>query len=78
MSGYRTTERLYVNADRSRIVPEDSSEAAFLLAAAGKEISAEDAEKYGLVGKKAAAKPADKSAPAPENKASGVTVNKRR
>ena len=62
----KITERLYLTADKERVVPEGDPEAAFLFATPGKEISAEDAEKYSLGAKKQAAKPADKQAsPAP-------------
>lgn len=44
------TERLYVNADRSKIVAEGSDEAAFLLATPGKRIPRADAERLGLLG----------------------------
>lgn len=71
----KVTERLYLTADKERVVKEGDPAAAFLYATPGKEITAEDAKRYGI---KAAAKPADKAEPAPENKASGVTVNKRR
>lgn len=67
------TERLYLTADRERVVKEGDPAAAFLFATPGKDVSAEDAKRYGI---KEAAKPADKAAPAPENK-SGVTLNRR-
>lgn len=40
--------RLFVNADKSKIVDEGSEEAAYLLAGEGVEVSAEDIKKYGL------------------------------
>lgn len=66
---YKTEKRLYVNADRSKIVEEDSEEAAFLLAGAGHELSDEDATRYGLTEAKAKA-PAENKAKtaAPANK----------
>ena len=75
---YKATERLYVNADRTKIVPEHSSEAAFLLAAEGKELPDDVAERYGLTKRsaKSAPKPEDKAMPEPPNKASGVTITK--
>lgn len=63
---YRATERLYFNADRSKVVQEGDPEAASLFTTPGKEISAEDAERFGLIPAKAAK--ADK-AEAPETKA---------
>lgn len=63
---FKTDKRLYVNADRSKIVDEDSPDAAFLLAAAGHTVSDEDVKRYGL---KAADAPQTKQVKAPpENK----------
>jgi hypothetical protein len=45
----KATKRLFVNADKSKIVEEGSADAAFLLVGEGQEISDEDAEKYGLL-----------------------------
>ncbi|QXN68004.1 hypothetical protein [Microcystis phage Mwe-Yong1] len=42
-------ERLYLTADRTRVVPHGSPEAAFLYASEGDEIPASAAEKFGLV-----------------------------
>lgn len=63
----KVTERLYLTADKERVVAEGDPDAAFLFAAPGSEISAEDAEKYGL-GTKKAPKAADKQAAPPANK----------
>lgn len=41
-------QRIYVNADRSKAVPEDSPEAAILLAAPGQVIAEEDVRRLGL------------------------------
>jgi hypothetical protein len=41
-------ERTYVNADRTRIVAEDSPDAAYLLGGEGDEVSDEDAKRYGI------------------------------
>lgn len=41
-------ERLYVNADKSKVVPEDSPEAAFLLVGQGGELTNEQVKQYGL------------------------------
>lgn len=72
---FTATERIWLTADRERVVPDGSAEAAFLLANEGSEIPAAEAERLGLAGRKAAAKPEDKQAEAPENK--GVTVNRK-
>ena len=66
--------RLYLTADKERLVEEGSADAAFLFATPGKEISDEDAERYGLTAKpkaetKQADPPEDKQAAAPANKA---------
>lgn len=45
---YTSDKALYVNADKSRVVPGDSPEAAFLLVGEGGQLSDEDAAKYGL------------------------------
>lgn len=68
--------RLYLTADRARVVEEGDADAAFLLATPGHTISIGDQKRLGLalddgrvvIGKKAAKKPADKSAGMPENK----------
>lgn len=73
---YTATERLWLTADRERVVPDGSSEAAFLLANEGTEVPAEEVERLGLSGRKTAAKPEDKQAATPENK--GVTVSRRK
>ncbi len=41
-------ERIYTTSDRTEAVAEDDPRAGLLLAAAGQEISAEDAKRYGL------------------------------
>lgn len=46
---HKLTERTYVNADSTKVVPEGSSEAALLLGSAGDEISDETAARLGLV-----------------------------
>lgn len=45
---YTADKRLYVNADGTKVVDEDSPDAASLLIAEGGELSDEDAKKYGL------------------------------
>ena len=65
--------RLYLTADRERVVEEGDPDAAFLFVTPGKQISDADAERYGLKPARAEAKQADESdnkeAPAPANKA---------
>lgn len=84
---YTSDKRLHVNADRTKVVPEDSEDAAYILVGEGGELSDEEAAKYGLNKSarksedKAVAAPAEnKAEPAPENKAagtgSGLTINK--
>lgn len=41
-------KRLYLNVDKSKVVAEDSPDAAFLLVGEGGEVSDEDAKTYGL------------------------------
>jgi hypothetical protein len=65
---YIATRRLYVNRDYSKVVPEDSPEAAFLLATPGKQISMPLAKRLGLL---------DKPKPEPEAKmVAGPPANK--
>lgn len=45
-------KRLYLNADKTKVVPE-GPDAAFLLVAEGGELDNETAKKYGLIGTKA-------------------------
>ena len=47
-SMHTLTERTYVNADSTAVVPEGSAEAAWLLGVEGDEISDETAERLGL------------------------------
>jgi hypothetical protein len=86
----KADRRYYLNADRSKIVEEGSSEAAYLLAAEGADIPTEDARRYKLgryaddevpaapAEAKAEEKPADAKAVAgpPENKAQGRAASK--
>ncbi len=70
MPTWTSDRRLYVNADRSAVVPGDSQEAAYLLVAEGGELPLAEAERYGLLGDKAVAgPPANKAQPAPANRA---------
>jgi hypothetical protein len=45
---FRTDRRLYLNADRSKVVEENDPEAAYLYLGKGHQVSDADAEKYGL------------------------------
>lgn len=47
---HKLTARTYVNADSTKVVPEGHADAAYLLGNEGDEISAETAERLGLVG----------------------------
>ena len=44
-------KRYYTNADRTKLVPEGSEEAAYLVVAEGSEVTDEMREKYGIKGK---------------------------
>jgi hypothetical protein len=46
--GFQSDKRLYVNADKSKVVEEDSPEAAYLLVGQGGTVTDEDAKKYNL------------------------------
>lgn len=70
---YVATERLYLTADRDRVVREGDPEAAFLLAGVGGELSAETAERYGL---KQASAPTDKAVSAPRADKSGLKIDR--
>lgn len=48
MATYTGDKRLFLTEDRSKVVNEGDPSAAFLLVAPGGEISAEDAERYGV------------------------------
>jgi hypothetical protein len=61
------TERLCLTEDE-RLVPEGDPDARWLFCVPGQEIPRAEAERYGMVKKKAAAKPADKAAKPPANK----------
>lgn len=77
MASYISDRRLYVTEDRSEVVEEGDPRAAFLLAGENCEISSDDVAAHGLgwkdgkivIGAKAAPKPENKMASAPENKA---------
>jgi hypothetical protein len=61
----KAEKRLWLNADRSKVVEDGDPDARFLLAAPGQEVHPSIAEKYGLKQKKA---PANKKKKAPANK----------
>jgi hypothetical protein len=76
---FRAGKRLYVNADKSKVVEEDSPEAAYLLVGAGGTVTDEMAKQYGLKEPKRTEvtevkveeddKAESKQEPQPENKA---------
>jgi hypothetical protein len=75
---YTAHERLYLNADKSKVVKEGDPDARFLLVAEGGEITDDEAREYGLMGEHAhrdmpAAMPA-----ADEAKAQAPASNKAR
>ena len=71
---YTLEETIHVNADKSKVVPEDSPEAAYQLATKGKRIPMEQARALGLVkapkteAKAVDAPPEDKAVKAPQAK----------
>lgn len=60
---YVSKERLFLTADRERVVPDGDPEAAFLLVGEGCELDLETARRYGLANQPAPAKPAQPAAP---------------
>ncbi len=68
MPNFTSDRRLYLTADKARVVDEGDAEAAFLLVGEGGELPEEEAEKYGLTGAKAKAKAADKAQEPSTNK----------
>lgn len=64
---FTATERLWLTADRERVVRDGDPSAAFLFATPGKAISTEDVERYGLTKSRRTA---------PENKAVAQSENK--
>ena len=69
-------EILYVNADRSKVVPEDSEEAAFVLVGPGGQIPDDEAERLGLTKRKA--RTADEAGAADAKAVDGPAENKAR
>ena len=72
------TERLYLTADRKKVVKEGDPKAAFLLAAPKQELPDIVARQYGLLDeeKKQGKKAKNKMAPRPEDKAAGALEDK--
>ena len=73
-------ERLFLTADREKVVPEGDPEAAFLFATPGDEVSEEDAKRYGIKPSKAnkveKAEAGPEKAEKPSKSGSGLTINK--
>jgi hypothetical protein len=65
---YEGKEKLFLNADKDKLVKEDSPEAAFLFAAPGDEVDDDEAKRLGLSGKKQAEPAANKAASKPATK----------
>ena len=88
--GFLATTRLWLNAERTELVPEGDEDCAFLFANEGETIVRADAEKYGLIKAekvapvetveepaiKQAEKPAEKQAPKPKDKQRKPKANK--
>jgi len=75
--------RLFLTADRERVVEDGDVEARFLLVGKGGEMPMAEAERYGLLKPKAEVKavegpPEDKAMPPPKNKAAKRGRNKKR
>jgi hypothetical protein len=78
---FLSDKRLYLNADKSKVVEEDDPDASYLLVAAGGQVSDEHAKQYGLKAKeKAEAKAEEKaeSEPAETKQVSAPPENKSR
>lgn len=65
MAKYVTDKRLWLTADRERVVEDGDPAAAFLLASPGKELDEATVKRYGL------GPPADKAVKGAANKAAG-------
>lgn len=66
---YRADRRLYLTADKTRVVEHDDPAAAFLLVGAGCELDMATARRYGLVEAKAISAPVEtKAIQAAQNK----------
>lgn len=62
----KSDRRIYLNADKSKVVEGDSPEAAHLFAVEGDDVSDEDAKRYGLKFETKAQKPAENKAETPD------------
>jgi hypothetical protein len=71
-SKYTTDRKLWLTADRERVVEDGDPEAAFLLASAGKTLDAETVERYGLDPKAGKGKGAKDAAPDAQAEAKAV------
>ncbi len=72
-------DRLWLNADKTKVVKDGDPDAAFLFVVEGDTVSDEDAERYGLNKKSARAESdeGEKARPEPSNKArAGGSENK--
>ena len=73
-------EKLWLTADRSRLVPDGDEEAAFLFCLPGQRVSVGDAQRYGLVeapaelAAEAVAEPVAEEAPAEPEPQPGLTT----
>lgn len=68
-SKYIADRKLWLNADKSKVVEDGSPEAAHLLASRGKELDAATVERYGLDARKATGKPDKAASDAAQGKA---------
>lgn len=68
---YEADRRLWLTADKERVVEDGDPEAAFLLASKGTEIDDAEAERYGLTKAKAPAPDKAKAAPADKARVPG-------
>lgn len=68
MAKFTSDRKLWLTADRNRVVEDGDPDAAFLLAVRGDEIDAETAQRYGLGAKAVKGPPEDKALKAPATK----------
>jgi hypothetical protein len=74
MAMFTAPAKLWLTADREKVVEDGHPEAAFLFLREGEEIPADEAAKYGL---KAADKPADKKGSKPADKTGNKPADKK-
>lgn len=73
MNLFTSDRRVYVTADRSRVVPETNPDAAYLLVAEGGTLPMDEAERYGLTGSSdPPAEPEKPEPPAPPEKVQAI------